>query len=359
MKEKNTPSDTSAAPQGSGSAHKPVNLARIALWVTAILVVLTFFLVAPILIMGTDNDAIIRIPDGATREMVRDSLAKYFGDSYATRVDRLIEARNTDMSRRNGAYRIRKGDTPFNAMRRLTGGSQEPVRITVNGFRSLSDLTERIGRRMEFPADSLRHVLADTTLMSRYNLTPEQALSLFVEDSYDVYWSSDAVSFTEKIGHHYINVWNGRRRAEAAALGLTPAEVMIIASIVDEESNKRDEKGRIGRLYINRLKAGMPLQADPTVRFALGDFSIRRITGEHLKTQSPYNTYLHKGLPPGPIRTTSTATIDAILGSLPSEDLYMCAREDFSGYHNFTSDYDEHLANARRYQEQLNRKNIH
>ncbi len=359
MNDKTNQPDSASGPRPKRRAGEHMNLARIALWATAGFVVCTFFLVAPIFIVGTDNDAIIRIPDGASRETVRDSLAKYFGESYATRVDRLIEARNTDMSRRNGAYRIRKGDTPFNAMRRLTGGSQEPVRVTINGFRSLTDLTDRIGRKMEFPADSLRMVLKDSALLSRYSLTPEQALSLFVEDSYDVYWSVDAVAFTEKIGHHYLNVWNGRRRAEAAALGLTPSEVMIVASIVDEETNKADEKGRIGRLYINRLNAGMPLQADPTVRFALGDFSIRRVNSGHLKTDSPYNTYLHKGLPPGPIRTTSTATIDAILGSLPSEDLYMCAREDFSGYHNFASDYNEHLANARRYQEELDRRNIH
>lgn len=357
--------DTTPRPNPDQTPRTPLrhvrhmNLARIALWATAGFVVCTFFLIAPIFLVGTDTEAVIRVPDGATRETVKDSLTKYFGSGFATRVDRLIEARKTDMSRRNGAYRIRKGDTPFRAMRRLTSGSQEPVRITINGFRSLPELTERVGRKMEFPADSLRMALADSTLLSRYGLTTEQALALFVEDSYDVYWSVDAVAFTEKIGHHYLNVWNGRRRAQAAALGLTPVEVMTVASIVDEETNKSDEKGRIGRLYVNRLNAGMPLQADPTVRYALGDFSIRRINSGHLKTDSPYNTYLHQGLPPGPIRTTSTATIDAILASEPSNDLYMCAREDFSGYHNFASDYDEHLANARRYQDELNRRNIH
>ena len=133
---------------------------------------------------------------------------------------------------------------------------------------------------------------------------------------------------------------------------------MIVASIVDEETNKADEKGKIGRLYINRLNKGMKLQADPTVKFALGDFSLRRIRKNHLSVNSPYNTYRNTGLPPGPIRTTSVATIDRILDSEPSDHIYMCAKEDFSGYHNFAASYSEHMANARKYQQALNKRGI-
>ncbi|MDE5675491.1 MAG: endolytic transglycosylase MltG, partial [Muribaculaceae bacterium] len=148
------------------------------------------------------------------------------------------------------------------------------------------------------------------------------------------------------------------RIQKAKDLGLTPAQLMTIASIVDEETNKLDEKDEIGRLYINRYLKGMKLQADPTVKYAVGDFSLRRILNTHLKTSSPYNTYLNTGLPPGPIRTTSVATIDQILNSKPSDAIYMCAKEDFSGYHNFAATYKEHLANAKRYQAALNRRGI-
>ena len=133
---------------------------------------------------------------------------------------------------------------------------------------------------------------------------------------------------------------------------------MIICSIVDEESNAKSEKGTIGRLYINRLKKGMKLQADPTVRFALNDFTIRRVTRNHLTVDSPYNTYQVEGLPPGPIRTTSVETIDAVLNSQPNDYLYMCAKEDFSGTHNFAADYATHQENARRYQNALNERGI-
>lgn len=338
---------------------KPLNLARIALWVCVAFFFGTLLLVAPMLINGTDHDALIRVPANATLDQVEDSVAKYFGESYASRVKRLINVRGTDMTRRHGAYRIRKGDTPFMAMRRLTSGGREPIRITINGFRSLDELTYRVASRMEYTPDSIREVLKDTVLLSRYGLTRRQALSLFIEDTYETYWASSPLTIVERIGHHYMTVWNGRRRALAAKINLTPAEVMTLASIVDEETNKLDEKGKIARVYINRLQTGMKLQADPTVRFAVGDFSIRRITGTHLEIESPYNTYIHYGLPPGPIRTTSTATIDAILNSAPSDDIYMCAREDMSGYHNFASTYEEHLENARRYQEELNRRGIH
>lgn len=347
--------------QGTGSTppKRQMHMARTALWLTLVFVVGAILLAAPMLLTGADHDATIRLPRNATMSNVHDSIARYLGGTYADRVCRLISARDIDMSRRHGAYIIHKGDNPFNAMRRITSGQRAPVRVTINGFRSLTDLTDRIGARVEFPGDSLRTLLKDSTLMERYSLDTNQGLALFLEDSYDIYWASSADEAIDKIGHHYLRVWNGRRRAEAAQLGLTPAEVMILASIVDEETNKLDEKGKVARVYLNRLKIGMPLQADPTVRFALDDFTIRRVTGKHLEVESPYNTYKVKGLPPAPIRTTSTATIDAVLEAPESDDIYMCAREDFSGYHNFASSYDKHLDNARRYREALDERGIH
>lgn len=318
--------------------------------------VLIFLL--PLVLVKAPEKAVIRIPQNASRENVRDSISKYLGEDYASKVMRIVSLKGSEFTQRHGAYLIEEGMSPLRAERRLSQGAEHPLTITINGFRTLPVLTERVSRRLDFSSDSLTKALADKDLLSKYNLSKDQAIALFVDDSYELYWSASPKQLIEKIGANYNRVWNKNRRDKAAALGLTPAEVMTLASIVDEESNKLDEKGKIGRLYINRIKTGMPLQADPTVRFALNDFTIRRVKGDHLKVQSPYNTYINRGLPPGPIRTTSVATIDAILNSEPSNYLYMCAKEDFSGYHNFAASYPEHLANARRYQKALDARGI-
>lgn len=318
--------------------------------------ILAFML--PLLISGASQDAMIRIPANASPSTVRDSLTRYLGQEYASRVMRVAALRSSDFSKRHGAYLIPAGTSPLRAEHKLSQGAQTPLTITINGFRTLPLLAERISRRLDFPTDSLLSALEDPYTMARYGLSPRQALSLFIDDSYELYWSASPKEVIRKIGVNYSKVWNPRRTEKAALLGLSPAEMMTVCSIVDEETNKTDEKGNIGRLYINRLNIGMPLQADPTVKYATGDFSIRRITGEHLKTDSPYNTYIHRGLPPGPIRTTSTATIDAVLDSRPTDYLYMCAKEDFSGYHNFASTFKEHSANARRYRQALDKRGI-
>lgn len=306
----------------------------------------------------TPSSALIKIPSNATPALLQDSIAKYLGDSYASKVTRLVRLRGTDLALRHGAYLVEAGWSPLDAMRRLTGGPQYPLTVTINGFRQRQVLEDKIAAKFDFTPDSLASVMADAVLLEKYGLNPQQSMSLFLNDSYDFFWSVSPDQIIAKVGSHYLDVWNKSRRDKAAALGLTPAEVMTLASIVDEETNAKEEKGIIGRLYVNRLKIGMPLQADPTVRFACGDFSVKRITLKMTKTDHPYNTYKYKGLPPGPIRTTSVETIDAILDSQPNDYIYMCAKEDFSGRHNFAKTYAEHEANARRYKRELDRRGI-
>lgn len=304
------------------------------------------------------SSAVIKIPKGGTSQNVSDSLTLHLGPAYAKKVMKLAGLRGTDFRTRHGAYLVEAGASPLTAMLRLTGGAQQPVTITINGFRLLPVLEEKVASKFEFSEDSLKNTLNDPDVLAPYGLSPTDALALFLNDSYEFYWSVSPKEMVEKIGAHWRDVWSEDRRAKASALGLTPAEVTRIASIVDEETNALEEKGTVGRLYINRLKKGMRLQADPTVRYAVGDFSIRRVTGKHLQVDNPYNTYRYAGLPPGPIRTTSMETIDAILDSSPHEYIYMCAKEDFSGRHNFAVTYAEHQANARRYQEELNRRGV-
>ena len=316
------------------------------------------YIFVPAFINKSNSQAIIKIPANASAATVRDSLAKYLGDKYADNTLRIASIRKTDFSKRHGAYLIDSGVTPFNAERKLASGVQHPVKIIINSHRGIDKAAAKISPRLDFSSDSLIHQISDSEYLENYNLKPEQALALLIDDTYEVYWSASPKDVLDKIGSNYKKIWNSERLEKANKLGLSPAEVITLASIVDEETNKKDERPKVARLYLNRLNKGMRLQADPTVKFALGDFSLRRIRNEHLKVESPYNTYLHAGLPPGPIRTVTMADIDAVLNAPLHDYIYMCAKDDFSGYHNFAKDYTSHMHNARKYQKALNQRNI-
>lgn len=331
------------------------------LWVLlglSVCIIIFLVMLIPVVLTGAPREATVKIPKDATSEQVGDSLRKYFGDDYTRHVMRLASLRDVDFSERYGAYKIEEGANALSTVRKLTSGAQTPVRITINGFRNYPLLLQKISDKMDFPVDSLKVVLQDSVFMAQYGLTPENAMALFLDDTYEVYWNSSARDVIKKIGDHYKFIWGPTRESLAADLGLSPAEMTVLASIVDEETNNQAEKGTIGQLYINRLNSKMKLQADPTVRFAIGDFTIKRVSKKDLQYDSPYNTYQHPGLPPGPIRTTSAATIKAITEAPPNNYLYMCAKEDFSGTHNFATTYDEHLKNAVKYQAALDKRGI-
>ena len=346
--------------EGCGLVHadRKSNLPKILLWAAVAVVAVAAILTGPVILTRSHKEAVVRIPEGATYRNVEDTLKNKFGGGYAARVVRLLKIRNFDPAKRHGAYLISKGTSPFMTMMRLTRGAQMPVRVTVNKFRDINSMAERIAAKLEAGPQSVLKAMTDPTMLASHGLTPDQALSLFLSDTYEVYWTTSPAEVVDKIGRHYDEVWNPTRRRRAAELGRTPAEVSTLASIVDEETLMDPEKGAIGRLYINRLTQGMRLQSDPTVRFAIGDFTIQRVRKEHLRADSPYNTYRYAGLPPGPICTTSVKTIDAILESDPHKYIYMCAKPDFSGYHDFASTYEEHIANALRYQHELDKRGI-
>lgn len=333
-------------------------------WITALVIlfilggIILLYIFLPAVANKSESRELIKIPANATTQMVRDSLEKYYGSKYADKVALISKLRGTDYTQRHGAYMIDSGISPLNAERLLSRGAQHPIVLVVNGARGLDVLSEKMSKNMDFTADSLIKQMKDTTLLNQFGLKPSEALALFIDDSYQVYWNSSPKTVATKIGANYKKIWTEARLQKAKELGLTPAEVITIASIVDEETNKKDERPMVARLYLNRLKQGMKLQADPTVKFALGDFGLRRIRSEHLKVDSPYNTYNITGLPPGPIRTVTVSDIDAVLDSPSHDYIYMCAKDDFSGYHNFAKDYNTHLQNARNYQKALNRRNI-
>lgn len=330
----------------------------ILLGIAVIITAAAAFLAAP-LMSRAPQTATVRIPRGATIEQLADTLTAHFGPDYSAKTISYLRLMRPDMASRSGQYRIEKGTPLFKVVRRLGSGAQTPIKITVNGYRNLDSLINGISQRMEFTPEEFRKTLLEPLTLKKYGLTPENIMSLFVNDSYEFYWTATPGKVIEKMGKNYLDLWNDSNRVKASRLGLTPSEVMIIASISEEESNDRDERGVIGRLYTNRYKKGMRLQADPTVKFAVGDFGIKRITSDHLATPSPYNTYRNNGLPPGPIRTVDKRTVESILNSRPHDYIYMCAKEDFSGTHNFAVTFQEHSQNAQRYRQALNAHNIH
>ena len=257
-----------------------------------------------------------------------------------------------------GRYRIRDGLNNNDLIGQLRSGRQEPVQLVFNNIRTPAKLAATIAKQIEADSAGIRSVLSDSALLAEHQLSKETVMGVFIPNTYEIYWNTSPAEFLERMIREYRIFWNERRLAEARRAGLTPMEVVTLASIVDEETLKKDEEPRIAGLYINRLKQGMRLQADPTVKFAAGDMTITRVLKKHLAIDSPYNTYMHGGLPPGPIVVPSVSAIDAVLNYERHKYLYMCAREDFSGYHNFARTLSQHNKNARSYQNALNRRKI-
>lgn len=257
-----------------------------------------------------------------------------------------------------GRYAVPSGTSNFTLTSKLRSGNQEAVRLRFNNIRTLEQLSGRIARQLELDSAGLLALLQNDSLLAGYGMKRETAICLFIPNTYECWWNTSASAFIDRMHHEYTVFWNSQRLKKAEEIAMTPQEVMTLASIVEEENSRPGEQPRIAGLYINRLQRGMPLQSDPTIKFALGDFGRKRLLYSDLETDSPYNTYRHAGLPPGPIRMPSIAAIDAVLNYEHHAYLYMCAKEDFSGQHRFTASAAEHAANARRYHDALNRKHI-
>lgn len=260
---------------------------------------------------------------------------------------------------RGGCYGVSPETGALALYRMLRNGCQTPVRLTIPSTRTMEKLAGRLSLKLELDSAEISEALTDSIFCGKYGYDTATIPSLFVPNTYEVYWDISLDSFMKRMKREHEAFWDEERRSLAKQLNMTPKEVSTLASIIDEETANDGEKPMVAGMYLNRLRIGMPLQADPTVRFALGDFSIRRVTHKHLKVKSPYNTYQNTGLPPGPICIPSIAGIDAVLHHKTHPYLYMCAKEDFSGTHNFAATYPEHLANARRYAKALDAKNIH
>ncbi len=257
-----------------------------------------------------------------------------------------------------GCYSIGPNEGDMAVVRRLRAGEQQPVKMTFNHVRTRAQLASRLSKQLMLDSLSIISRLEDKDYMGRYGFNRETAVCLFIPDTYEVFWTISPDKLFERMAREYKAFWTPERQAKAKALGLTQSEVATVASICEEETNKDFEYPIIAGLYLNRLQKGMNLQACPTVKFALQDFGLRRILTKHLKTDSPYNTYKYRGLPPGPIRIPRASTMDAVLNRDKNNYLYMCASADFNGTHHFSSSYAAHARYAREYQRALNKRGI-
>lgn len=258
-----------------------------------------------------------------------------------------------------GRYLISNNSGNLFLVRKLRSGNQDPVRITFNNIQNKEQLAEKISTKIEASKEEMLAAFNNQHFLDSLNLTEDNFPTIFLANTYEFYWNTSAKQFIERMLKEYNKFWTDKRKAKAQAIGLSPTDVTILASIIQKESTHYDEYPIIAGVYLNRIKIGMPLQADPTVLYALNKLGIsRRVLNADLKIQSPYNTYINKGVPPGPICLPEMKSIEETLDAEEHNYLYFCAREDFSGYSNFAETWEQHLENARKYQKALNERNI-
>ncbi|HEK20118.1 endolytic transglycosylase MltG [Mucilaginibacter sp. 44-25] len=257
-----------------------------------------------------------------------------------------------------GKYRLKPGMSNRNFINMLKSGNQEPVNFSFHNIRLKEQFAGLVGKNLEPDSASMLRLLDSAKFAEQYGLTIDNIYTVFIPNTYQIYWNTTPEKLFKRLYANYEKFWTPERKQKAAALNLSPQQVSVLASIVDAEALHDDEMPTIAGLYLNRLNKGMKLQSDPTVIFATRDFTIKRVLNRDLLTNSPYNTYMYKGLPPGPIMMPSVAAIDAVLNHKNTDYLYMCAKADFSGYHAFATNEAEHKINARAFQQALNERNI-
>lgn len=287
-------------------------------------------------------------------DALRDSLVTNLGESYGGRVYTIWHKLADVKYLKSGYYEVEPGEKAWKLAVRIKNGRQNPLDVKFNNLRTYGQLMARLDAQLL--TDSASLAAAADSILSAKGVSHENFVSHFLPDTYEFYWTESAPAVIDKIVANYDRFWTDDRRDKASKLHLTPEQVSTLASIVEEETNKKDERPTVARVYLNRLDKNMKLEADPTLKFAAGDFSIKRVLNKHKQIDSPYNTYMYAGLPPGPIRLPEASTLDAVLNAPVNNYLFLCAKEDFSGYHNFASDYSTHQSNARRYQAELDKK---
>lgn len=313
---------------------------------------------SPNALVDKEEPYLLKIPSNANFKQVSDSLYNNGVINDIITFSFVAKVLNYQEAVKSGLYTIPPKTNNLNLIRILRGG-QTPVKVTFNNIRTKEDLAERLTRNLEMNTEQFLNLLTDSVYIMKFGFEEETIMSMFIPNTYEFWWNTSPENLFDRMYREYEKFWTEERRKKAGDIGLSPIEVSTLASIVQAETQKADERPRVAGVYMNRLRINMPLQADPTLVFAAGDFSIRRVLNTHKEIDSPYNTYKYTGLPPGPINLPEISALDAVLNYETHGYLYFCARDDFSGYHSFATNFNDHLINARKYQVALNKANIY
>ena len=336
------------------------------------ILLLTFLILAAVGVLAALNFYGTFYYDNVVAREKQEDIRIYRSYSYDQMIDAVLQSGSIDNKTtflrtarfmklhdnfRPGLYRFRKGMGNKAIVRTLQKGWQQPVRLVIPGYyRHLDRFAEFLGEQLEAGTEAFSAALSDTETAASYGFTPETFIGMFIPNTYEVWWTVTPMDFLERMHTEYDKFWSGDRDAKARSIGLTRQQVSTLASIVIEETKYEPEMPRVAGVYMNRLHKDMPLQADPTVLFAVGDPSIKRVLNRHLEIDSPYNTYKYEGLPPGPITMPPVAAIDAVLNYERHDYLYFCANASFDGRHAFAKTLAAHNENARRYQQALSKQ---
>ncbi len=252
-----------------------------------------------------------------------------------------------------GKYGIKKGESLLNILKMLRNGRQEPVNLVITKLRTREDFAGLVGRKLECDSASFLAYILNADSLRGFGLDSNTVMTAVLPDTYTFYWNTTASRVFRKIQAASEKYWTPEHKSQAEARKLTPVTAYIMASIVEEETTRKTDKPLIASVYLNRIATGMKLGADPTVKFAMHNFELKRVYSKYLLTESPYNTYKYAGLPPGPICTPSPESLQAVLGAPETKFLYFVARPDFTGYSNFAETYTQHMQFAKAYQQAL------
>jgi len=313
---------------------------------------------SPNTLVESDQPYILKIPTNSVFKTVADQLYedKVVNDILSFRF--VSKALDYQDAVKPGLYKIDPKMNNLQLVRMLRSGAQVPVKVTFNNVRTKEDLAEKITANLEVSEEQFLNLIQDSVYVRKFDFEEETVISMFIPNTYELWWNTSAEALFDRMYKEYQDFWSEERKQKAQDLGLSLKEVSTLASIVQAESQKSEERPKIAGVYLNRLKIGMALQADPTLVYATGDFSLKRILNIHKEIDSPYNTYKNIGLPPGPINLPDINSLNAVLNAESHKYMYFCAKDDFSGYHAFAITYNEHLNNARRYQNALNSSKI-